>query len=311
MPGAWANAEVRNRQGSVVAERRARTRSGRRQARHGRLRTNTTTQIPMIAYGHRPAGVGDRAAEDGARRAHRRACSRRSRRTGCRPRPAAGTRGRSAGRSAGSARTTTRSGCRGHTGGACCSGYAVGSLMRGSSAGVRVGSAAVPVGLAWSRRVADVTDSMTTSLDAACRSHRCGTAAIASTTSRLGPSATSPKIVCLPCSQVVGADGDEELRAVGALAHALAGVGHGEHVGLGEVLVGADLVVERVARAADALTERAAALDHEAGDDAVEDQAVVERGRVRAAGVVPVLLARPWPGRRSSRPSSGPGRGRA
>src|SRR6476619_2388365 len=83
---------------------------------------------------------------------------------------------------------------------------------------------------------------------------------------------------------------DEELRAVGALAHALAGVGHGEDVGLGEVLVGADLVVERVARSAEALTDRAAALDHEVRDDAVEDQAVVERGRVGAPGVVLVLL---------------------
>src|SRR5580765_1300807 len=83
---------------------------------------------------------------------------------------------------------------------------------------------------------------------------------------------------------------DEELRAVGALAHALAGVGHGQHVGLGEVLVGADLVVEGVAGPAEALTQRAAALDHEAGDDPVEDEPVEERGGVAATGVVAVLL---------------------
>ena len=38
-----------------------------------------------------------------------------------------------------------------------------------------------------------------------------------------------------------------------------------------------DLVVELVAGAADALAERVAALEHEVLDDAVEDDAVVER----------------------------------
>src|SRR4029078_1150317 len=47
-----------------------------------------------------------------------------------------------------------------------------------------------------------------------------------------------------------GAVGAEELGAVGALAHPLAGVGHGEEVGLVELLVRVDLVVVLVARAA-------------------------------------------------------------
>ena len=46
-----------------------------------------------------------------------------------------------------------------------------------------------------------------------------------------------------------------------------------------------DLVVELVARTADALAERVAALEHELLDDAVEDHAVVERGRLRLAGL--------------------------
>src|SRR5450631_1479533 len=46
------------------------------------------------------------------------------------------------------------------------------------------------------------------------------------------------------------ARGDEELRTVGALAASHARVGHGHHVRLAEVLVRADLVIERVAGAA-------------------------------------------------------------
>ena len=71
------------------------------------------------------------------------------------------------------------------------------------------------------------------------------------------------------------------------------GVGHGEHVRLGEVELAVDLVVELVARSADALAERVAALDHEAGDDAVEDDAVVQRvARLLAGGGVrPLDLA--------------------
>src|SRR6478735_3719810 len=86
-----------------------------------------------------------------------------------------------------------------------------------------------------------------------------------------------------------GADGDEELGAVGALSHPLAGVGHGEEVGLVELLVRVDLVVVLVARAARTAAQRVAALDHEPADDAVEDQPVEERRGVRAAGVVAVL----------------------
>ena len=68
------------------------------------------------------------------------------------------------------------------------------------------------------------------------------------------------------------ADGDEELRAVGAGA----GVGHRQQVRLVELQLGVELVGELVARAAGAGAQRVAALDHEAADDPVEDRAVVE-----------------------------------
>ena len=51
-----------------------------------------------------------------------------------------------------------------------------------------------------------------------------------------------------------------------------------------KVELAVDLVVEVVARAADALTERVAALDHEARDDAVEDDVLVERALAGLAG---------------------------
>src|SRR5690606_23066259 len=84
---------------------------------------------------------------------------------------------------------------------------------------------------------------------------------------------------------------DEELRAVGAAAHLDAGVGHGEQVGLIEHELGVDLAVELVAGPADALTERVATLQHEFLDDAVEDDAVVERLRryLTGARVLPLL----------------------
>ncbi len=82
--------------------------------------------------------------------------------------------------------------------------------------------------------------------------------------------------------------GDEELRAVGARA----GVGHGQQVGLVEDQLGVRLVLERVAGAAGAGAERAAALDHEAVDDPVEGQAVVERAAAAVAGVVGLLAGR-------------------
>src|SRR5450631_1186473 len=82
---------------------------------------------------------------------------------------------------------------------------------------------------------------------------------------------------------------DEKLRAVSALTAADAGVGHGQDVGLAEVLVRADLVVERVAVATHAAALRAPTLNHEARDDTVEGQAVVVRGRTGSASVVLVV----------------------
>ena len=66
--------------------------------------------------------------------------------------------------------------------------------------------------------------------------------------------------------------GDEELGAVSAGA----GVGHGEAAGLVEGEGGVELIFEHVAGVANAGAERVATLDHEAGDDAVEDGAVIE-----------------------------------
>src|SRR5206468_5779755 len=54
-------------------------------------------------------------------------------------------------------------------------------------------------------------------------------------------------------------------------------VGHGQQVGAVEGQLGVELVAELVTRAAVALTQRVAALDHEAVDDPVEHRAVVER----------------------------------
>ncbi|KAG1438240.1 hypothetical protein G6F57_019936 [Rhizopus arrhizus] len=74
--------------------------------------------------------------------------------------------------------------------------------------------------------------------------------------------------------QPIGLDvGDEELAAVGVRA----GVGHRQRADL--VLHAVLLVFELVARATGATTLRAAALDHEVGDHAVEDQAVIETVR--------------------------------
>src|SRR5690606_23060058 len=71
-------------------------------------------------------------------------------------------------------------------------------------------------------------------------------------------------------------DSDEELRTVGSASANGAGVCHCEHVRLVEVEVRVDLIVELVAGATRSVAEGIAALDHEAGDDAVEDNAVVE-----------------------------------
>ena len=84
-------------------------------------------------------------------------------------------------------------------------------------------------------------------------------------------------MVCLPCSHGVGPTVMKNCEPLVPRPPWMPGVRHREHVGLGEVELGVDLVVELVARAADALTERVAALDHEAGDDAVEDDVRVQR----------------------------------
>ena len=71
---------------------------------------------------------------------------------------------------------------------------------------------------------------------------------------------------------------DEELAAGGIRVH---GPGHGDDAAavlegvLGKAVV-AELAFDLIAGAADADSLRAAALDHEAGDDPVEDEAVVE-----------------------------------
>ena len=66
-----------------------------------------------------------------------------------------------------------------------------------------------------------------------------------------------------------------------------AGVGHGEAAGTVEGEGGVDLVLEEVAGVAGAVADAVAALDHEAGDDAVEGGAVVE-------GLVVHLLGGSW-----------------
>ena len=53
-----------------------------------------------------------------------------------------------------------------------------------------------------------------------------------------------------------------------------------------------DLVVEVVARATGTGAQRVAALDHEAGDDAVEHGLVVERAGLGAGRVLPGVLLR-------------------
>ena len=70
---------------------------------------------------------------------------------------------------------------------------------------------------------------------------------------------------------------DEKLAAGGVRIH---GAGHGQHAaGVLEVVfeaVARELTLDAVARAAHAGAGRVAALDHEAGDDAVEDHAVIK-----------------------------------
>lgn len=66
---------------------------------------------------------------------------------------------------------------------------------------------------------------------------------------------------------------DEELRAV----RIGASIRHGEDAGGVMTEFRAEFVAESVARAASANTARAAALDHEIGNDAVKDESIVER----------------------------------
>ena len=80
---------------------------------------------------------------------------------------------------------------------------------------------------------------------------------------------------------------DEELAAGGVGVH---GPGHGENTpvvleGVAHAVVG-ELALDGVAGAAHAVAVGAAALDHEAGDHPVEDQAVVEAGLHQADEVV-------------------------
>ena len=88
-------------------------------------------------------------------------------------------------------------------------------------------------------------------------------------------------------------DGDEELGPVGSPAPLNSSVRHCEHVGLREVEVGADLIVELIAGATGSLAERIASLNHEIFDDPVKDRSVVERrgGSDAGSGVLPLQLA--------------------
>ena len=99
------------------------------------------------------------------------------------------------------------------------------------------------------------------------------------------PSTTSPKIVCLPFSQSVGASVMKNwLPLVFGPALAMASRPARSNFSFGSISSS-----KRVARAAAAGALGVAALDHEVGDDAVEGQAVVER-----LGLCPACL---WPGR--------------
>ncbi len=121
------------------------------------------------------------------------------------------------------------------------------------------------------------------------------TPSMASTTFLDSSSATSPKMLCLPCSQPVGMVVMKNCEPLVPLAHLDAGVRHGQLVGFVEGQFRVDFVVELVARSADAAAQGIAGLDHEVLDDAVEDGAVVQRRpRLVLAGlrVGPGLLTR-------------------
>ena len=84
--------------------------------------------------------------------------------------------------------------------------------------------------------------------------------------------------------------GDEELRAI----RARPGIRHGEEERSVERELRVNLITELVAGSAVTHTERVATLDHEVSNDAVEDDAVIQRGRCRhtGPGVRPLLLPR-------------------
>ena len=97
----------------------------------------------------------------------------------------------------------------------------------------------------------------------------------------------------LALKPLCGGGGDEELRAVGSLTQAATGVGHGQDVGSGEGQRGIDLIVEDITRATGAGAQWVTALNHEAGDDTMEDDIVVQgcMGLLAGARVSPCLLA--------------------
>src|SRR6476619_3536220 len=66
---------------------------------------------------------------------------------------------------------------------------------------------------------------------------------------------------------------DEELRAVGTRP----GVGHGQAPGALEGHAGVELVFKLIAGPADALSQRIAALDHEAGNHPMKNGSIIER----------------------------------
>src|SRR6266542_2085613 len=87
-----------------------------------------------------------------------------------------------------------------------------------------------------------------------------------------------------------GCDGDEKLRAVGVRS----GVGHGKFAGLVKLVGRAfGFVLKAISGAARASAAGIAALNHEVGDDAVEDGPVVKRAGtlLSAYAVLPIALS--------------------
>src|SRR5438094_146998 len=98
-----------------------------------------------------------------------------------------------------------------------------------------------------------------------------------------------PEDGVLPVQPRRGRHRDEELRPIGVRPR----VGHGQQAGAVERWAARrTLVLELVAGASPARALRIAALDHEVGDDPVEDRAVVQRLGLRTAvaGIAPLAL---------------------